>query len=820
MNDQALTRCVLFDNLTRQELDLLSGEGKKYHVPEQHVFFDMGVSNDSMFVILSGSVLIEIPSAEVDVELAVLGSGAIFGEMSFIDSSKTTAKVSTVEPTEVLELRKSDFDRILNARPELAIKFWRNLTLEFKRRLASTDELVEHYADLSQMLRDKPAVANLLTDAIESISEGFALYDADDRLVICNTRYREILYPVVSGGLEPGARFEDIIRKAASVGLIEDAKGRVESWVAQRLDMHRKPGEPHLQHRAGNRWVQFSERRTQGGGTVAVYSDFTDIILAKEQLRIAKDEAMRASQAKSEFLANMSHELRTPLNAVIGITEMLLDDAKEFGEDEQIEPLSRIERAGKHLLHLINEILDLSKIEAGKIEMHLENFNLSSLMDDLRIPAEPLALKNRNRFEIICSEEIGKMHADQTRVGQIVLNLIGNACKFTEDGLVEVSVGAIPQDNTDGIEITVRDTGIGMNEEQLAKLFQEFSQADSSTTKKYGGTGLGLAISRRFCRLMGGDITVESELEKGSTFRVWLPRRVIEPKAEGLDGATDIDESIPEIVETIKTVSSARSPDVDPAAPIVLVIDDDETVRDLMTRYLFDEGYNVAVAADGEEGLRRIRELKPAAVLLDILMPAVDGWTVLETCKSDPKLADIPMIVLTISGNRKRAYELGAADFLVKPVDRKRLRDVLNRHRGVHSRVLLVDDDKGTRKVMKNLVAREGFLVMEANDGREALDQIEKAVPDLILLDVMMPEMDGFEFLEQLRSKSEWRSIPLVVVTAKDLSDDERQRLSGRFESISQRGVSAPEEMLDKLQAAIASRRGAGGIESGEVRDQ
>jgi CheY-like chemotaxis protein len=273
-------------------------------------------------------------------------------------------------------------------------------------------------------------------------------------------------------------------------------------------------------------------------------------------------------------------------------------------------------------------------------------------------------------------------------------------------------------------------------------------------------------------------------------------------------------------VETSKNTPSARSPDVDPAAPIVLVIDGDETVRDLMTRYLFDEGYNVAVAPDGEEGLRRIRELKPAAVLLDILMPAVDGWTVLETCKSDPKLADIPMIVLTISGNRKRAYELGAADFLVKPVDRKRLRDVLNRHRGVHSRILLVDDDKGTRKVMKNLVAREGFLVMEANDGREALDQIEKAIPDLILLDVMMPEMDGFEFIEQLRSKSEWRSIPLVVVTAKDLSDDERQRLSGRFESISQRGVSAPEEMLDKLQAAIASRRGAGAIEAGEVRDQ
>lgn len=817
MNDQALTQCVLFVGLSREELDLLSGQGKQYTVPEKHVFFDMGVSNESMFVILSGSVLIQIPGTEVDVELAVLESGAIFGEMSFIDSSRTTAKVSTVETTEVLELRKGDFDRILVDRPELAIKLWRNLTLEFKRRLASTDELVEHYADLSEMLRDKPAVANLLTDAIESISEGFALYDAKDSLVICNTRYREILYPVVSGGLEPGAQFEDIIRKAAEDGLIEDAKGRVEQWMTERLDMHRNPGEPHLQHRAGNRWVQFSERRTQGGGTVAVYSDFTDIILAKEQLRLAKDEATRASQAKSAFLANMSHELRTPLNAIIGITEMLLDDAKEFGDDDQIEPLSRIERAGKHLLHLINEILDLSKIEAGKIEMHLESYNLSALMDDLRISAEPLALKNRNRFEILCPEDIGKMHADQTRVRQIVLNLIGNACKFTEDGLVEVSVEASSQESQEGISFSIRDTGIGMKAEQLSKLFQEFTQADSSTTKKYGGTGLGLAISRRFCRMMGGDITVESEPEKGSTFRVWLPRRVVESAAEP---DTDLEERLPRKMADSQKALTANVPMVHPDAPLVLVIDDDETVRDLMSRFLLDEGYNISVAKDGEEGLRRIRELKPAAVLLDILMPEVDGWTVLQTCKNDPELADIPMIVLTISDNRKRAYEMGAADFLVKPVDRKRLREVLSEHRGVHRRILLVDDDKGTRRVMKNLVTREGFLVMEANGGREALEQLESAVPDLILLDVMMPEMDGFEFIEQLRSNPEWRSIPLVVVTAKDLSDEERQRLSGNVDSISLKSASAPEDMLQKLRSAISVRNTESGAQSKEAREQ
>jgi signal transduction histidine kinase/CheY-like chemotaxis protein len=809
MNDQVLNQCTLFDGLSKKELDLLSGQGRKYSVPEKHAFFDMGVANESLFVILSGSVLIEIPGAEVAVELAVLKSGAIFGEMSLIDNSLTTAKVSTVETTEVLELHKSDFDRILADRPDLAIKLWRNLTLEFKRRLASTDELVEHYADLSEMLRDKPAVANLLTDAIESISEGFALYDAEDRLVICNTRYREILYPVVSGGLEPGILFEDIIRRAAEDGLIEDARRRVEPWVAERLEMHRNPGEPHLQHRAGNRWVQFSERRTQGGGTVAVYSDFTDIIQAKEQLRLAKDEATRASQAKSAFLANMSHELRTPLNAIIGITEMLLEDSKEFGDEDQIEPLSRIERAGKHLLHLINEILDLSKIEAGKIEMHLESFDLSSFMDDLRMSAEPLAKKNRNRFEIICNAEVGKMHADQTRVGQIVLNLIGNACKFTEDGLVEVSVNASCRDKRDGIAFAIRDTGIGMEAEQLSKLFQEFTQADSSTTKKYGGTGLGLAISRRFCRMMGGDITVESESGEGSTFLAWLPRRVVDPSEDKNETDPAEDEPLPRKVQASQKTLSAKIPEVQPDAPLVLVIDDDETVRELMTRFLLDEGYNVAVAGDGEEGLRRIRELKPAAVLLDILMPEVDGWTVLQTCKNDPEVADIPMIVLTISDNRKRAYELGASDFLVKPVDRRRLRDVLNIHRGVHRRILLVDDDKGTRKVMKNLVTREGFLVMEANDGREALQQLENAVADLILLDVMMPGMDGFEFIEQLRSRPEWRSIPLVVVTAKDLSDEERQRLSGHVESISQKSASAPQDMLQKLRSAISSRSAA-----------
>jgi adenylate cyclase len=816
MNNKAVERCVLFEGLSNDELDLISAKGKKYLAPENHVFFDMGTVNNSMYVILSGSVRVEIPGAEADVELAVLESSAMFGEMSLLDSSRTTARVSTMEPTEVLEFDHGDFNRILVDHPELASKLWRNIALEFKRRMASTDELVEHYADLSAMLRDKPAVANLLTDAIESITEGFALYDAEDHLVICNSHYREVLYPVVTSGLEPGSLFEDIVRSAAELGLIEDAAGRVEPWVAERLERHRNPGQPHLEQRSGNHWFQFSERKTQGNGTVAVYSDFTDIIQAKEELRIAKDEAMRANRAKSSFVANISHELRTPLNAIIGITEMLLEDAQEFGDEDQIEPLSRIGNAGKHLLHLINEILDLSKIEAGKIDMHLEDFDLNALIRDIQVTTEPLALTNRNQIKIDCPESIGTLHADQTRVRQIALNLIGNACKFTEDGTVLVSIESADFDHREGVIISIRDSGIGMSAEQMETLFQDFSQADSSTTKKYGGTGLGLAISRRFCRMMGGDITVTSEAGKGSTFRVWLPRKVVENKSAVSTTDTDSGESLPGKQSTPAKSFPIKDSEVDADAPTVLVIDDDQTVRDLMTRFLHQEGYNVALARDGAEGLERIRELMPAAVLLDIQMPKVDGWTVLEACKDDPEIADIPVIVLTISDNRKRAYALGASDFLVKPVDRNRLREVLGRHQGAHRHILLVDDDKENRRVMRDLVTREGFMVMEAGNGREALGQLANAVPDLILLDVLMPEMDGFEFIEALRAEPAWRSIPLVVVTAKDLSEHDRLRLSGRDENISHASASAPEEILQRLRTAIRGGKSASPTNQGQ----
>ena len=343
-----------------------------------------------------------------------------------------------------------------------------------------------------------------------ALPTAFSLYDADDRLVVCNNRYRELLYHGVDGLVVAGSTFEEIIRRATDRGLILDAKDNAENWIVERLARHRNPGPSHLQQRGDGRWLRISERKTDDGSTVAVYTDITE-------LKRREQEAEDANRAKSQFLANMSHELRTPLNAVIGITEMLTEDAEELGQDDFIEPLERISRAGKHLLNLINEILDLSKIEAGKMEFHLEEFELPSLIQDVTTTVGPLAEKNANSLQIACPEDFGSVRADQTRLHQIVLNLLSNACKFTENGQISLNVTEEQKASVEEIVISVTDTGIGLSQEQIGKLFEDFSQADSSTTRRFGGTGLGLAISRRLARAMGGDIEVASTLGEGST---------------------------------------------------------------------------------------------------------------------------------------------------------------------------------------------------------------------------------------------------------------------------------------------------------------
>ena len=481
------------------------------------------------------------------------------------------------------------------------------------------------------------------------------------------------MYADVALKIQPGTQYETILRAAAGTGIIPAASDKGDAWVAERLDRHRNPEGAFEQQRGHGMWLKISERRTADGGIVGVFTDITELKDRElqlgqlvDRLADARDAAMEATVAKSRFLANMSHELRTPLNAIIGITEMLMEDAEDSGDRSLREPLERIARAGKHLLQLINEVLDLSKIEAGKLEINYEPVDLASLVGDVVGEAETLAAKNGNRLSVDCPPDIGTVRSDPTRLRQIMLNLLSNACKFTENGSVSLSVTRSREDGDDWISIRVVDTGIGMTSEQLGKLFQEFSQADSSTTRKYGGTGLGLAISDRLCRMMGGSIDVKSKPGVGTTFSVRLPA-----ERAGVPEAAPI-----EMAPTPAGHATARTNSV-------LVIDDDATVRDLMRRYLSREGFDVVTADGGREGLEFARELHPSVITLDVFMPDMDGWSVLQAIKQDAELSRIPVIMMTISDEKQKGFTLGASGYLTKPVDRAQLAQLLDRFKTI-----------------------------------------------------------------------------------------------------------------------------------------
>ena len=479
-----------------------------------------------------------------------------------------------------------------------------------------------------------------------------------------------------------------------------------------------------------------------------------------------KEIAEQASRMKSEFLANMSHELRTPLNAIIGYSEMLLEDAEDLGEQMFVDDLRKIEGAGKHLLALISDILDLSKIEAGKMEVFEEDFSIVDLVDEVGATVQGLVSKNHNQFVLDISSEVGSMHADLTKTRQILFNLISNAAKFTSHGTITLQIAREVVNHEVFVRFTVIDTGIGMTEEQLAKLFQKFTQADSSTTRKYGGTGLGLALCWEFARLMDGKITVESTPGEGTQFSLRAPTKMQES------------------VDAHVVADGVHAPHV------ILVIDDDESVHDILGRSLRKAGYQVESALNGKQGIERAVELEPSAIVLDVMMPAMDGWDVLEALNSNDRLQNIPVIMLTMIDERERGYAMGVKGYLRKPVEREELSKLLAKHVGhiEKPRVLVVDDHQNMRELVRRNLEAIGCEVRDAVNGLHAIEEYGKQVPDLIILDLMMPEMDGFEFVDYLRQYHQgWA--PIVVSTAKDVTAEDRLRLNGAVEAVLNKGA-------------------------------
>ncbi len=513
-------------------------------------------------------------------------------------------------------------------------------------------------------------------------------------------------------------------------------------------------------------------------GMMGLYHNVTELLKARR-------EAEAANSAKSQFLASMSHELRTPLNAIIGYSEMLQEDAEDAGQDAFIPDLKKIHGAGKHLLSLINDVLDLSKIEAGKMELYLESFEIRPMVEDVASTIAPLIEQNGNRLTIECPDIIGGMHSDLTRIRQVLLNLLSNASKFTDHGEIAIVVERSGSGAQETVVFSVRDSGIGMTVAQMKRLFQAFTQAEADTSAKFGGTGLGLAISKSFCQMMGGDIYVESAPGEGSMFTVRLPAALA--------------------VEIPIAGDASAAQQGDRGAGLVLMIDDDATARQLLKRYLTRAGFRVAEAANGESGLALAEAQRPDVITLDVLMPSMDGWAVLSALKDNPAVADIPVVMVTVMDDRNIGFAMGASDYLTKPINREHLVATLKRFAGDGEQVvLLVEDDPATRAMSRRTLEGAGWSVTEARHGREGLARLAEQAPALVLLDLMMPEMDGFEFLEAMRANEAWRHVPVVVVTAKDLTDEDRRRLNGGVDRIVQKGGHTYDQLVAQIRDVVA----------------
>ena len=680
------------------------------------------------------------------------------------------------------------------------------------------------YSDITEMKEQEKQIKRArekvketekkMSDALNSMPHGITMWDKDDTLVFANTFAREI-----QGGagvkFDIGERYEDYLQKQRKHKFMkfnspEEEKEYFDNAIENRRNIK---GEVTFQPPQfyNNTYWNATFNRLNDGGLFAIFSNITELKKREEELNktiteldVAREKANAANQTKSQFLANMSHELRTPLNAIIGLTEMLKEDAADDGLDDFEEPLDRVFNAGKHLLTLINDVLDLSKIEAGRVELFNETFELKQILDDVIKTSLPLAQKNENELIIDYKTEIDFVTADQTRVKQVVLNLISNACKFTEKGKITVGVNKILREGGDLISIDVSDTGIGMSDEQMSRLFNSFVQADSSTTRKYGGTGLGLTISKQLAKLMGGDVVVNSELGKGTTFTATFLADFIGAS----ESVKNLNKETGSLIENVISLENS-------SGKTILIIDDDPTVSELMKRQLSKEGYQVIIAPNGKDGIRLARQLKPDAITLDILMPEMDGWSVLRTLKADPEVSNIPVIMASILDEKNKGFSLGAADFLSKPIQKEYLMKSIRNLTGdkENLKICIIEDDESLRFTIKEILEKQNVEILEAENGKVGMSllQKEEIKPDLILLDLMMPVMNGFEFLKLIR-ETDLNSIPILVLTGADLSEDEKSFLSGEVQRILEKSEDTLSSIVSEVGNVIKASSKEGGV--------
>jgi CheY-like chemotaxis protein len=480
----------------------------------------------------------------------------------------------------------------------------------------------------------------------------------------------------------------------------------------------------------------------------------------------------------------MSHELRTPLNAILGYSEMLQEEAEDSEQLDFIPDLKKIHVAGKHLLGLINDVLDLSKIEAGKMDLCLETFTLNELLNEIVSTLKPLIDKNKNTLKTFFDHNLHNIHADSGKLRQMILNLISNAAKFTEQGLIRFEVNR----DSEWINFAISDNGIGMTEEQQKKLFKPFTQADSSTTRRYGGTGLGLAITKQFAEMMGGSICVESEFGVGTTFMLSLP---VEVKATQPEHKLEAQSELSTLLK---------------GEGIVLVIADDPSIGNLLKNDLSQLGYAVAVASTGDEGIKLAYKLRPDAILLDLHLSDQKGWEVLSCIKNDSLLAYIPVIMIAIEEEKQKWSAMGATECIDKSIEATQLVSILEKYHigeDSHGLVMVVEDDEIFREYLSNLIENQGWPIFQAENGQVALEHLDHKKPVLILLDLNMPIMNGFEFIKHLQQNEKWHSTPVVVLTAKNLSAEEQAHLNQQVETIFTKDAYKQEDLILHIHQLI-----------------